>query len=281
MSITIAYLGPTGTYTETATLTYVEWLSKTTKESYNLLPCSSISKALLSVANRETQLAVVPIENSIQGSVAVTLDSLWQLDHLQIQQALILPICHGLLSHAPTLATIKTVYSHPQALAQCQGWLEKHLPEVNLVAANSTTEALEHLRQELTAAAIASTRASLLYNIPIIAANINDYPDNSTRFWVLGLKPTLSGSYVSLAFTVPADIPGSLVKPLQAFAKRGINMTRIESRPTKRLLGEYSFHIDIEGKADEITLSEALQELKEYTSVLKILGYYDVLAISN
>lgn len=281
MTIAIAYLGPTGTYTETATLTYESWLSKTTGETCSLLPRSSIAKVLQAVADQEAQLAVVPVENSIQGGVAVTIDTLWQLDQLQIQQALVLPICHGLLSKSSSLEAIKTVYSHPQALAQCQGWLERFLPEVNLVATNSTTEALEHLLEELTAAAIASTRAAQLYKIPILASNINDYPDNSTRFWVLGLKPTKSGSCVSLAFSVPANVPGTLLKPLQTFAVRGINLTRIESRPTKRSLGEYVFFIDIESNGDHSQLEEALEELAEHTDVLKIFGCYDVLTIFN
>ena len=278
MTISIAYLGPSGTNAETAALAYANWLAREKGQEALLCPYPSISQALRSVAQGQADLAVVPVENSTEGSVAITLDTLWQLDRLQIQQALILPICHALLSRASSLGEIKTVYSHPQALAQCQGWLEQFLPSVQLVPTNSTTEALQHLDREPTAAAIASPRASQLYHQPLLASNINDYPDNCTRFWVLGLTPSTNGTHISLAFSVP-DVPGSLVKPLQAFAKRGINLTRIESRPTKRSLGEYLFFIDLEGNASQESVQAALAELSEQAAVLKIFGNYKVLPI--
>jgi len=277
MTTTIAHLGPQGTYTETATLGYQGWLEQQTQENYQLVPYSSIIKTLQSVIDKEAKLAVVPVENSTQGSVAITLDLLWELDGLQIQQALILPISHTLVSHNLNLEQLKTVYSHPQALGQCQRWLEKHLPQVELISTNSTTEALAHLGEETTAGAIASQRAARLYNIPILGMNINDYPDNCTRFWVVGLESQLKGSHISLAFSVPANIPGSLVKPLSSLANRQINMSRIESRPTKRSLGEYIFHIDIEGSGTDEVVQEVLAELKEHTGVLKIFGNYNVL----
>lgn len=280
MNTTIAHLGPQGTYTETATIGYQGWLEQQTQENYQLVPYSSIIKTLQSVIDKEAKLAVVPVENSTQGSVAITLDLLWELDGLQIQQALILPISHTLVSHNPNLERLKTVYSHPQALGQCQRWLEKHLPQVELIPTNSTTEALAHLREETTAGAIASQRAARLYNIPILGMNINDYPDNCTRFWVVGLENQAKGSHISLGFSVPANIPGSLVKPLSSLANRQINMSRIESRPTKRTLGEYIFHIDIEGCTTSQVIQEVLAELKEHTGVLKIFGNYNVLYLS-
>jgi prephenate dehydratase len=221
------------------------------------------------------------VENSIEGSVVITLDMLWQLDILQIQQALVLPIRHALLSRASTLEAIQTVHSHPQALAQCQEWLEKFLPSAQLVPGNSTTEALQYLDEDYTAGVITSQRAAQLYNLPVLASAINDFPDNSTRFWVLGKQPSPGGSHTSLAFSLPANVPGVLVKPLQVFASKGINMSRIESRPTKRSLGEYLFFIDIEANASQDSVQTALSELASYTEILKIFGSYNVLSVDS
>jgi prephenate dehydratase len=281
MSVSIAYLGPPGTYAEAAALAYVHTLAKETASNSLLCPYPSIAQTLRSVAHNQAQLAVVPVENSIEGSVAVTLDTLWQLNTLQIQQALVLPIRHTLLSRALTLETIQTVYSHPQALAQCQGWLEKFLPSVQLVPTNSTTEALQYLDEDPTTGAIASERAAQLYKLPILASAINDYPDNCTRFWVMGLQHKAGGSHTSLAFSTPANVPGALVTPLQVFASKGINMSRIESRPTKRSLGEYLFFVDIEADASEVSVQAALSELASHTEILKIFGSYNVLTIAS
>jgi prephenate dehydratase len=281
MSISIAYLGPPGTYTEAATLAYVRTLAKETARESLLCPYPSIAQALRAVAQGQVHLAVIPVENSIEGSVAVTLDTLWQLDTLQIQQALVLPIWHALLSRASALESIQTVYSHPQALAQCQGWLETFLPSVQLVPTNSTTEALQYLNDDLTRGAIASERAAQLYNLPILASGINDYPDNCTRFWVMSLQPSAGGSHTSLAFSTPANVPGALVTPLQVLASRGINMSRIESRPTKRSLGEYLFFVDIEADASQATVQAALSDLAAHTEIFKIFGSYNVLLINS
>jgi prephenate dehydratase len=281
MSMAIAHLGPSGTYTEAAALAYVRGLARETGSESLLCPYPSISQTLNSVAQGQAQLAVVPVENSIEGSVATTLDRLWQLDTLQIQQALVLPIRHTLLSRASTLEAIQTVYSHPQALAQCQGWLEKFLPLVQLVPTNSTTEALQYLDKDYRVGAIASERAAQLYNLPILASGINDYPDNCTRFWVLGNQSSPGGSHTSLAFSLPANVPGALVKPLQVFASRGINMSRIESRPTKRSLGEYLFFIDLQADASVAAVQAALSELASHTEILKIFGSYGVLPIDS
>ncbi|MBW4651356.1 MAG: prephenate dehydratase [Kastovskya adunca ATA6-11-RM4] len=281
MSVSIAYLGPPGTYTEAAALAYATWMAENSDREALLCPCPSIAQTLRSVAQGEAHLAVVPVENSIEGSVAVTLDCLWQLDRLHIQQALVLPVTHTLLSRATDLDKIQTVYSHPQALAQCQGWLEKFLKNIQLVPTNSTTEALQYLDRDLTAGAIASERAAMLYNLPILALAINDYPDNCTRFWVLGKQPSTGGSHTSLAFSVPANVPGALVKPLQIFASREINLNRIESRPTKRSLGEYLFFMDLEADASQASVQAALAELVPYTEVLKIFGSYNVLPINS
>ncbi|HYW21908.1 MAG TPA: prephenate dehydratase [Nodularia sp. (in: cyanobacteria)] len=286
MTISIAHLGPPGTYAEQATLLYANWLTKKTGLKSICCPYSSIAQSLQAVASGQTQLAVVPVENSIEGSVTMTMDTLWQLDTLQIQLALVMPIAHALISHATTIDTIQTVYSHPQALAQCQKWLEQFLPAVQLIPSNSTTTALEALEQDSKAAAIASVRAAEIYQLPILASNINDYPENCTRFWVVGqtqdnlinisAKPTHS----SLAFSVPANLPGALLKPLQVFAQLGINLSRIESRPTKRSLGEYLFFIDLEADIKQAQMQSALAQLTTHAEIIKIFGSYHILPIS-
>lgn len=276
MAVSIAHLGPTGTNTEAAAFQYANWLAATTGQDSLLCPYPSIALSLKAVTEGMVDVAVVPIENSTEGSVPITLDGLWQSGNLQIQWALILPISHALLSHATAIDDIQTVYSHPQALAQCQGWLEKFLPDAQLIPTNSTTEALQYLGGDSTSAAISSQRAAQLYKLPILATCINDNPDNCTRFWILSQRPSPGGSHTSLAFTV-YDLPGSLVKPLQVFASRGINLSRIESRPTKRSLGDYLFFIDLEADVREADVQATLAELANETETLKVFGSYDIL----
>ncbi|MCP6762761.1 MAG: prephenate dehydratase [Fischerella sp. CENA71] len=285
MTLSIAHLGPPGTYAEQAAILYVNWLSQNQGLQATLCPYPSIAQTLRAVAQSQVNLAVVPVENSIEGSVTMTMDTLWQLDNLQIQMALVMPIVHTLISCADSIESIKTVYSHPQALAQCQKWLEQFLPNVQLIPANSTTEALQILKQDLTVATISSERAAQLYNLPVLVNGINDHPENCTRFWVISQadmpnnyqKSSLKISHTSLAFSVGANLPGALVKPLQVFAQLNINLSRIESRPTKRSLGEYLFFIDAEADTSQIQMQSALQELTAYTEVLKIFGSYGVL----
>lgn len=281
MSLSIAHLGPAGTYTEAAALAYANWLAQEKSTDSLLCPYPSIAQTLEATAQGQVNLAVVPVENSLEGSVTMTLDSLWRLDQLQIQQALVMPICHALLSYAPNLEEIRTIYSHPQALAQCQGWLDKFLPSVQLVSMNSTTEALKDLVWDKTAGAIASQRGAELYNLPILACPINDSLDNYTRFWVLSLQPSPGGTHTSLAFSVPSNVPGALAKPLDIFAKRNINLSRIESRPTKRSLGEYVFFIDVEANANQPFVKASLTELSIHTETLKIFGSYTILSIES
>lgn len=279
MTVSIAYLGPAGTYAEAAALACADHLQTSAGKSCQLHAYASIAQTLMAVAQGQTELAVVPVENSTEGSVTVTSDTLWQLDTLQIQQALVLSISHALLSRATSLEAIRTVYSHPQALAQCQGWLEQYLNEVQLVPTRSTTEALQHLAEDKTVGAIASQRAAQLYNLPVLAHPVNDNPDNCTRFWVLGLETSFRGSHTSLAFSCTSNTPGALVKPLQILAERGINLSRIESRPTKRSLGEYLFFMDIEADLNHKDAQSALAELKQCTETLKIFGSYSILTV--
>ncbi|MDJ0510263.1 MAG: prephenate dehydratase [Crocosphaera sp.] len=282
MVISIAHLGPIGTNAETAALAYANWLENTQGKPSILCPCPSISQTLHSVAQGDTQKAVVPVENSTEGSVASTLDTLWQLDRLKIQQELVLPIIHAFFSRGTSISGIKTVYSHPQALAQCQRWLQENLPNVALIPTNSTAEALQKISLDPTSGAIAAPRAAKLYHVPILLNHINDYPDNCTRFWVMTLNPTPTvNSRISLAFSVSENVPGSLMKPLEVFARRNLNLSRIESRPTKRSLGEYVFYLDIEGHPQDPNIIDALNELTAYTKVIKIYGGYPVLFLEK
>ncbi|WP_271254931.1 prephenate dehydratase [Pseudanabaena sp. Chao 1811] len=275
---TIAYLGPAGTYTEMAALRYLQLnYPDLEHDPSRMCPYPTISQAIKAAEHGEVDIAVVPIENSIQGGVTMTLDSLWQSESLQIQQAIVLPIAHALITRAENLTDVKTVYSHPQGLAQCQQWLDQYLPTVQQIATDSTTEGLHTVAEDITAAAIASERAAEIYNLPILEFPINDQPDNFTRFLVLGRTATTTqGTHSSLAFSLKRNMPGALVKPLLVFADRQINLSRIESRPTKRSLGEYIFFIDVEAAVDTPNFHEALDELRNVTENLKILGSYAI-----
>ncbi|MEM8828241.1 MAG: prephenate dehydratase [Cyanobacteria bacterium P01_G01_bin.19] len=279
-NLSLSYLGPTGTNSETAALAYADWLSDRQQQQSTLCPYPSMALALQSVAQGKVDRAVVPIENSIEGSVTLVLDTLWQADNLQVHQELTIPIFHGLLSFADQLAEIRTVYSHPQGLAQCQKWLEKFLPQVQLIPTKSTTEGISLLKEDLTAAAVASPRAAELYQVPLLKKDIKDRPDNCTRFWVVSRDESTIGSHLSLAFSLPENAPGALMKALEIFARREINLSKIESRPSKRSLGEYIFFIDLEGNSQDKQIAEALTELSNCTEVLKVFGNYNLLDIN-
>jgi len=279
--VTFAHLGPKGTYSELAALAYGRWSHQTLGGDIQLVPCSSIGQTLMAVSQRQVDLAIVPVENSTEGGIAVTLDTLWEQGNLQIQQELVLPIVHALFSPASHLEQITQVYSHPQALGQCQKWIAQHLPQAVPQAVNSTTEALHLLASQPTAAAIASPRAAKICGAPLLCLNVNDYPDNCTRFWVVGTSPSRRGTHTALAFSVPCNVPGALVNPLQVLAQRQINLSRIESRPTKRSLGEYLFFMDLEASQQEPLCQEALEDLRPYTEILKIFGSYSVLFLQE
>lgn len=281
INYSLAYLGPTGTNSETATLAYADWLTANQQQTVNLCPYPSIALALQSVAKGEINYAVVPIENSIEGSVTVVLDTLWRSENLQVHQELTIPILHGLLTYSKSLEQIETVYSHPQALAQCQKWLENFLPQVQLIPTKSTTEGIKLLQDDLTAAAISSPRAAELYQVPLLEPDIKDSPDNCTRFWIVSSEKSNRGSHLSLAFSLPANVPGALLRVLEIFARRDINLSKIESRPTKRSMGEYIFFIDLEGNSDDTEIRDALRELSSCTEVVKIFGNYSLLPISE
>ena len=274
MTVSIAHLGPRGTYSEQAALAYQSWYQRHTHNESILKSYPSILQAILAATDADIDLAIVPVENSIEGSVAVTLDTLWQLETLQIQQALVLPIRHTLITHAETLEQIGSIYSHPQALGQCQQWISQHCPNVTLIPTRSTTESLEHLEASSTAAAIASEWAASLYQMPILAHHINDRPDNCTKFWILAQQASSQGSHTSLAFSLPVNEPGALLRPLEIFAEANINLSRIESRPTKRSLGEYLFFLDLEASLDSSHTQQTLDQLRRCTEKLKLFGSY-------
>ena len=280
MNLSLAYLGPTGTNSETAALAYADWLNRHQRQASTLCPYPSIALALQSVAQGKIARAVVPIENSIEGSVTVVLDTLWREDNLQVHHELTIPIFHGLLSYASSLKQIETVYSHPQALAQCQKWLENFLPQVQLIPTRSTTEGIKLLKDDLTAAAISAPRAAELYQIPLLEPDIKDSADNCTRFWIVSLGKSENGSHLSLAFSLPENAPGALVKALEIFAHREINLSKIESRPSKRSLGEYIFFIDLEGNSHAPKIEAALAELSARTETIKVFGNYNLLEIN-
>ncbi len=281
MPLTLAHLGPQGTYAETAASLCAQWWYQRGLGTLVLQPYSSIAQSLEAVAANQAEFAIVPVENSTEGSVTITLDTLWQLDALQVRQAWVLPISHALLSQA-SVTDIEVIYSHPQALAQCQRWIEAQMPHVSPIPTRSTAEAVQKLSEHpTTSGAIASRRAAEMYHMPVIAEAINDYPDNCTRFWVVSqpqrIYPQLRPcSHISLAFTLPANQPGALVEPLRIFAERAINLSRIESRPTKRSLGEYLFFLDLEANSSDTDVQEALTALGEVTETLKLFGNYSI-----
>lgn len=283
MTVTIAYLGPEGTYSQLAALAYSLDLEQRTGQSVQLMAMPTIPKAMQATAAGMTALTIVPVENSTEGGVTVTLDTLWQLQQLKIHHAMVMPIRHGLLSHAQDLGAISVVYSHPQALSQCQRWLEHHLPQADLVPTRSTTDSLGHLADDNAVAAISSEWAAQLYDLPILAHDINDHTDNCTKFWVLKgdipVAATQAGPVTSLAFSLPINGPGALLKPLDVLARYGINLSRIESRPTKRSLGEYLFFIDLEINIHSELGQQALGELLTCTEALINFGSYSMAAI--
>jgi prephenate dehydratase len=274
MTLTIAHLGPAGTYAEAAAIAYATMAD--VDGDYHLQPYANIAQTIKAVVSGAVDLAIVPVENSIEGSVTMTLDTIWQLATIQIQQALVLPISHALITVAEGLDRIETVYSHPQSLGQCQEWLEKFLPQAARIPMNSNTEALQTLAQKPRSAAIASVRAAELYNLPVLAHPINDRPDNQTKFWAISLKPSPGGSHTSVAFSLKENAPGGLMTALGFFANRRLNLSHVESRPSKRSLGDYVFFIEIEADANTPPMKSALADLTAYAETIADFGSYEL-----
>lgn len=221
---------------------------------------------------------VVAIENSLSGSVAESLDILIHDTQLQIQAELVLPIEHNLVAAPGTRADqVKVIYSHPQAFGQCRKFLERCFPRAQHEAALSTVESVElAMRRDGDAAAIGTIRAAELSGAEVLARAIQDAANNVTRFLILGRDRTspTGRDRTSIAFTFAEDRPGSLAGVLNLFAERGMNCTKIESRPTREVFGEYVFLIDFEGHRDDLEARMILQGIEDLTQDLKVFGSY-------
>ncbi|MCL0044232.1 prephenate dehydratase [Dehalococcoidia bacterium] len=266
----VAYLGPAGSFTEGAALHFTS--------QAGLVPCSTVAAVSIAVGTGMAEVGVVPIENSLEGSVNDTLDLLIHESSLFIRQELVLPIQHCLLVRPDTKESdIEVIYSHPQALGQCRQFLETHFPAANAVAALSTSAAVEQLhRSQERAAAIGTMRAAHLYDMEILAKGIQDNQSNATRFVVLGHSdhPRTGDDKTSLCFSFEEDRPGLLYNIMGEFASRKINLAKIESRPTKKGLGRYIFLVDMDGHRDDPLVNETIESLRARASMLKIFGSY-------
>ena len=265
--LSVTYLGPPATFTHQAAELRFGSLAR-------FVPARSIGEVFDLVERRQADFGVVPVENSTEGAVNVTLDRLVDSE-LSIVGEVLLEIVHHLLSRATDLAALKAVYSHPQALAQCRQWLTTNLGDVPSVEVSSTTAAAERSREDPWVAAIASELAARLYDLPVLRARIEDNPHNSTRFLVVGhraMGPT-GKDKTSILFSMKNE-PGSLYRILESFAARGLNLTKIESRPAKRRPWEYVIFVDFEGHRDTPAVEGALADVRSRTLFLKVLGSY-------
>ncbi len=269
MTNRLAFLGPPGTFSEEAALRH--------DPDAQMLPLASVAAVAAAVVSGMADEGIVAIENSLEGSVNDTLDALLQESRLAICKELVLPIEHCLLVR-PGLGAdaVRVIFSHPQALGQCRRWVERCFPKAQPEAALSTAAAVEEVMAREDAAAIATRRAAEIYGASIMATGIQDNQANKTRFVVLATadaEPT-GHDKTSLAFTVAHDRPGTLVGVLREFSDRRINLTRIESRPTKEELGVYIFLVDLEGHRTEQVLVEALEKVRERSFFFKVFGSY-------
>jgi len=265
-ALKVAYLGPQATFTHLAAL-------KKFGSQIDYLPCNSISDVFWEVEKDTADYGVVPIENSIEGMVTHTLDMFVDSD-LKICAQILLDVSHNLLSKT-ALNKIKRVYSNPQVFGQCRLWLEKNLPCAEKIEVSSTTRAAQIAAKEKNSGCIASTLAGKVYQLKIIAADIEDSPHNVTRFLVIGRKEAgRSGSdRTSIMFSIKDSI-GALHDMLVPFKKYRINLTKIESRPSKRKAWDYYFFVDLEGHYQDSRVKKALRELEDKCTFLKVLGSY-------
>ena len=257
----VAYLGPKGTYAEKAALI----LSKLACfDSPLFVPCNGLHAVIKSIAYNNCDAAVVPIENSVEGGVTSTLDALWKFPDININKAIVLPIKHSLISNGE-LSTISEVLSHPQALAQCSEWLSENLPEAITLSTNSTSEAVNMVKGSSFRAAIGSKSLIEIEGLRELAYPINDVPGNCTRFVLLSkevlLKSDNNANTASFAFSLLSNNPGALLEALTYIAELGFNMSKIESRPSKRELGEYIIYVDVD--LNEKTNIETFNNLKK------------------
>ena len=264
---TIAYLGPTGTFSEQAAHQFFG-------QSISGLPCVSLDEVFKAVEKGAATFGVVPVENSSEGAVSRTLDLLLE-SPLQISGEVVLPIRHHLLTNHGSLDGVKTVCAHAQALAQCQQWLSVHAPQLQRQAVSSNAEAARMASKDSSIAAIAGEPAQLAYGLQIVSAQIQDDPNNRTRFVVIGqyaCQPC-GQDQTSLVLSV-ANQPGAVHHLLGPLAKHSVSMTRFESRPARKGSWEYHFYIDIEGHTSDAKVATAIAELKTIAAFYKNLGSY-------
>jgi prephenate dehydratase len=269
----IAFLGPEGTFSEEAALIQAR------RDEATLIPFSSIPALVSAVETGLTERAMLPIENSLEGSVSFTLDLLIHETDLKICNELVVPVRNNLVVVPGTkLEQIKSVTSHPQPFGQCRRFLERCLPNVEKVAALSTAAAVSAVIEagDPTQAAIGTLRAAELYGGEVLARDIQDNRSNMTRFFVLAQHDAEQTGFdrTSFCFNVKQNIPGAVHEVLSELATANIQMTKIESRPTKSALGDYTFLIDVEGHRKDPIIAAALERIRERTARLKVFGSY-------
>ncbi|MEW5756853.1 MAG: prephenate dehydratase [Pseudomonadota bacterium] len=263
----IAFLGPEGTYTHAAALKHFG-------HSVNTVPMATIDEVFREVEAGTVHYGVVPVENSTEGVVTHTLDKFLS-SPLNVCGEVLLRIHHQFLATQTDRSRIKKIYSHQQSLGQCREWLDANMPHAERIAVSSNAEAARLAAQDDTAAAIASTTAAEIYGLQILAANIEDQPDNTTRFLVIGRPTVPAGGHDKTSLLVSTgNRPGALFQLLSPLAEHGLSMTRIESRPSRQGLWEYVFFIDIEGHQADSKVALALEALKHKAVTLRILGSY-------
>ena len=265
--INVAYLGPEGTFTHEAALKHFGHSVRTTA-------LAGIDQVFREVESGQCHFGVVPVENSIEGVVNHTLDLLMN-STLCICGEVELRIHQHLLSRAEDLSAIRRVYSHQQSLAQCRAWLNGNLAGAERIPVSSTSEAARLAAAEDGAAALAGEAAAEFHRIPILARNIEDAPDNTTRFLVLGCDSAAPSGRdkTSLLFATP-NRPGALFSMLKCFADQGVSLSRIESRPSRRGMWDYVFFVDLEGHAEDTAVAAALSALQREAAMVRVLGSY-------
>lgn len=263
----VACLGPLATFTHLAALRHFG-------SSASFVPVESIKGVFETVEAGKTEFGVVPIENSNEGVISYTLDMFMDYD-LKVSAEVMLEISHNLLSKSGDKARIKKVYSNPQATAQCRRWLESNLPRIPILETTSTAKAAELTSKDDEAAAIASELAAKVYDLNFIEKDIGDSKHNFTRFLVISKEspPKTGKDKTSIMFSIK-DRPGALHDILTPFKKARINLTKIESRPSKRKAWEYIFFLDMEGHIDDKKVRKAIDNIKDSCLYLKILGSY-------
>ncbi|MBI4978454.1 MAG: prephenate dehydratase [Spirochaetes bacterium] len=270
--LSVAYLGPEGTFTHNAAIN--QFGSSTT-----FTPLKTIGDVFKEVEVAKYDYGVVPIENSNEGAVNHTLD-MFINSNLKIRAETYLGIHHCLLSSSDDIKSIKKIYSHPQSFGQCRLWILNNFPNAELIESTSNSEAAKVSAWDKYGAAIAGKINAELYGLTVIAENIEDNPENYTRFLTIGHEDSEPSQDDKTSLIVAIkDKPGALQSVLSVFSTRNINMNKIESRPTKKKAWEYLFYIDIDGHREDTNIIETLKDLEAHTTFLKVLGSYPKMKI--